>query len=173
MSGSLEEFPPPMLSPRYIKEISEGQNSRTERAPLPRKPGSRKGYAPTRRGCFNCKKRKIRCNERHPECHHCIRAGLHCDYPANLDSQWGRTNSSNDGLRSTQMVDSTPNLPELHLKSKLQSNWTKAEEDLLMELRDAGKKFDNIAKSLPGRSSISCLLRYEDKKDILATLYSR
>lgn len=53
-------------------------------APLPRKPIPRKGHTKSRRGCFNCKRRRIKCNERHPECNHCIKAGLHCEYPANI-----------------------------------------------------------------------------------------
>jgi hypothetical protein len=52
--------------------------------PLPRKPVPRKGHTKSRRGCFNCKRRRIKCNEKHPECNHCIKAGLHCEYPANI-----------------------------------------------------------------------------------------
>lgn len=51
---------------------------------LPRKPIPRKGHTKSRRGCFNCKRRRIKCNERRPECQHCVKAGLQCDYPANI-----------------------------------------------------------------------------------------
>ncbi|OAK95765.1 hypothetical protein IQ06DRAFT_297323, partial [Phaeosphaeriaceae sp. SRC1lsM3a] len=62
--------------------LSDGQ---PECAPsLPRKPIPRKGHTKSRRGCFNCKRRRIKCNERHPECNHCVKAGLNCEYPANI-----------------------------------------------------------------------------------------
>lgn len=50
----------------------------------PRKPIPRKGHTKSRRGCFNCKRRRIKCNEKHPECNHCVKAGLQCDYPVNI-----------------------------------------------------------------------------------------
>ncbi|UPX17170.1 uncharacterized protein EKO05_0007542 [Ascochyta rabiei] len=50
----------------------------------PRKPIPRKGHTKSRRGCFNCKRRRIKCNEKHPRCAHCVKAGLQCDYPANI-----------------------------------------------------------------------------------------
>jgi hypothetical protein len=63
----------------------EGGSSLVEsHAPRPRKPIPRKGHTKSRRGCFNCKRRRIKCNESHPECNHCIKAGLHCDYPVNI-----------------------------------------------------------------------------------------
>jgi hypothetical protein len=74
--------------------------------PQPRKPIPRKGHTKSRRGCFNCKRRRIKCNERHPECNHCIKAGLSCEYPANIIQATQRsTNSPNPhevaNLRST------------------------------------------------------------------------
>ncbi|KAF1834987.1 hypothetical protein BDW02DRAFT_497013 [Decorospora gaudefroyi] len=60
-------------------------DSRNESAPpLPRRPIPRKGHTKSRRGCYNCKRRRIKCNEKHPECNHCIKAGLQCEYPANI-----------------------------------------------------------------------------------------
>lgn len=53
-------------------------------APLPRRPIPRKGHTKSRRGCYSCKRRRIKCNERHPECSHCLKAGLQCEYPANI-----------------------------------------------------------------------------------------
>jgi hypothetical protein len=53
-------------------------------ASRPRKSIPRKGHTKSRRGCYNCKRRRIKCNERHPECNHCIKAGLQCGYPANI-----------------------------------------------------------------------------------------
>ncbi|KAF1849922.1 uncharacterized protein K460DRAFT_326270 [Cucurbitaria berberidis CBS 394.84] len=81
-----------MLSPqnRSMQDSSSSDSptlsdGRTESAPsLPRKPIPRKGHTKSRRGCFNCKRRRIKCNEKHPECNHCIKAGLQCKYPANI-----------------------------------------------------------------------------------------
>lgn len=51
--------------------VSDGR--RESATPLPRKPIPRKGHTKSRRGCFNCKRRRIKCSERHPECNHCIK----------------------------------------------------------------------------------------------------
>jgi hypothetical protein len=65
--------------------------------------------------------------------------------------------------------------------AKKQSKWTPEEDNLTIALRGQGMKWDDIAKRLPGRSSISCRLRYqnylekravwdEEKKNKLARL---
>ncbi|KAL8392332.1 hypothetical protein RB595_002502 [Gaeumannomyces hyphopodioides] len=64
----------------------EGEPSTTTRAPgaggtARRRPIPRKGHTKSRRGCFNCKKRKVKCTEGLPECDHCQRLGLICEYP--------------------------------------------------------------------------------------------
>jgi hypothetical protein len=77
-------------------------DDRSGRIPLlSRKPIPRKGHTKSRRGCLNCKRRRIKCNEVHPgeqieciqprystnyrlECKHCVKAGLQCEYPANI-----------------------------------------------------------------------------------------
>lgn len=46
-----------------------------------RKPIPRKGHTKSRRGCFNCKRRKVKCQESRPECSNCTRIGLDCEYP--------------------------------------------------------------------------------------------
>lgn len=62
--------------------------------------------------------------------------------------------------------------------------WTPEEDKLAIELRRGGMKWDDIAKRLPGRSAISCRLRYQnysekrqdwddEKKNKLARLYNR
>lgn len=76
----------------------------------------------------------------------------------------------------TPLADESP--------AKKQSKWTPEEDNLTIELRGQGMKWDDIAKRLPGRSSISCRLRYqnylekraiwdEEKKNKLARLYAR
>ncbi|KUJ10463.1 uncharacterized protein LY89DRAFT_656240 [Mollisia scopiformis] len=42
----------------------------------------RKGHKKSRGGCFNCKKRKIKCQENQPACRNCTRKKLKCEYPA-------------------------------------------------------------------------------------------
>ncbi|KAH8887678.1 hypothetical protein GQ53DRAFT_726027 [Thozetella sp. PMI_491] len=46
-----------------------------------RKPIPRKGHRKSRRGCLQCKRRKVKCQETLPECGHCVRLGLACEYP--------------------------------------------------------------------------------------------
>ncbi|KAG9228251.1 hypothetical protein BJ875DRAFT_477959 [Amylocarpus encephaloides] len=43
---------------------------------------SRKGHKKSRQGCFNCKKRKIKCQETQPACANCSKIKLNCSYPA-------------------------------------------------------------------------------------------
>ncbi|KAF2004810.1 hypothetical protein P154DRAFT_19288 [Amniculicola lignicola CBS 123094] len=71
---------------------SNGENASAP--PQPRKPIPRKGHTKSRRGCYHCKRRRIKCNERHPECNHCIKAGLQCEYPANIIQSSHRALSS-------------------------------------------------------------------------------
>ncbi|ORY12225.1 hypothetical protein BCR34DRAFT_305270 [Clohesyomyces aquaticus] len=68
-------------------------NCETATASQPRKPIPRKGHTKSRRGCFNCKRRRIKCNEKHPECQHCNKAGLQCEYPANIIQTLQRSHS--------------------------------------------------------------------------------
>ena len=67
---------------------------------------------------------------------------------------------------------------------KHHGKWTEDEDNLAIELRRRGMKWDDIAKRIPGRSAISCRLRYqnysekrpnwdEEKKNKLARLYNR
>lgn len=69
-------------------------------------------------------------------------------------------------------------------RAKRQSRWTPKEDDLIIELRGQSMKWDDIAKHLPGKSSTSCRLRYqnylekqaiwdEEKKNRLARIYAR
>ncbi|KAH7381051.1 hypothetical protein BKA64DRAFT_227227 [Cadophora sp. MPI-SDFR-AT-0126] len=40
----------------------------------------RKGHKKSRRGCYECKRRKIKCQETHPTCLNCTRLSLRCRY---------------------------------------------------------------------------------------------
>jgi hypothetical protein len=68
--------------------------------------------------------------------------------------------------------------------AKKTTKWTQEEDELTVELRGAGMKWEDISKRIPGRSAISCRLRYqnylekrahwdEEKKNKLARLYVR
>ncbi|PHH73069.1 hypothetical protein CDD80_4074 [Ophiocordyceps camponoti-rufipedis] len=42
----------------------------------------RRGHTKSRRGCYNCKRRRIKCQETRPACGHCVKTGLECEYPS-------------------------------------------------------------------------------------------
>lgn len=46
-----------------------------------RQPLSRRGHFKSRMGCFNCKRRRVKCNELRPQCSPCRRLALDCSYP--------------------------------------------------------------------------------------------
>ena len=67
---------------------------------------------------------------------------------------------------------------------KKQTKWTADEDVSIIALRGNGMKWEDISKHLPGRSAISCRLRFqnylerrsewdEEKKNKLARLYER
>ncbi|TKX19494.1 Myb-like DNA-binding domain-containing protein 8 [Elsinoe australis] len=67
---------------------------------------------------------------------------------------------------------------------KKQSKWSAEEDAAIIELRGNGMKWEDISRNLPGRSAISCRLRFqnylerrsewdEEKKNKLARLYER
>ncbi|KAH6651425.1 hypothetical protein F5144DRAFT_475662, partial [Chaetomium tenue] len=67
--------------------------------------------------------------------------------------------------------------------AKKKSKWLPEEDTLIIKLRGSGTKWDDISKRLPGRTSVSCRLRYqnylerrewdEERKNKLARLYER
>ncbi|TGO20357.1 hypothetical protein BPAE_0303g00010 [Botrytis paeoniae] len=70
---------------RSVDSITVSQGSSTEwpnngtKQNVPRRP--RKGHKKSRRGCYNCKKRKVKCQETLPSCQNCARNQLSCSYP--------------------------------------------------------------------------------------------
>jgi hypothetical protein len=77
-----------------------------------------------------------------------------------------------------------PPHPAASPAKKKQSKWTSDEDASIIELRGNGMKWEDISKHLPGRSAISCRLRFqnylerrsewdEEKKNKLARLYER
>ncbi|KAM5363550.1 hypothetical protein ACJZ2D_011934 [Fusarium nematophilum] len=60
-------------------------NASTElvsRQPTQKQRLERRGHTKSRRGCYNCKRRRIKCQETRPACGHCTKTGLKCEYPA-------------------------------------------------------------------------------------------
>ena len=48
---------------------------------LRRRPIPSKGHTKSRKGCLNCKRRRVKCPETQPECESCVRLGLRCQWP--------------------------------------------------------------------------------------------
>ncbi|KAJ0414586.1 hypothetical protein BJY00DRAFT_318670 [Aspergillus carlsbadensis] len=41
----------------------------------------RRAHKKSRAGCLTCKKRRVKCDETHPTCRHCVRTGWTCSWP--------------------------------------------------------------------------------------------
>lgn len=99
-NSSPDSFTETRVERRASRRQSRSESLQPPPPPPPRKPIPRKGHTKSRRGCYNCKRRRIKCNERHPECNHCIKAGLRCEYPANI-------------IQTTQLSPSSPHPQEM------------------------------------------------------------
>ncbi|SMY21116.1 unnamed protein product [Zymoseptoria tritici ST99CH_1A5] len=91
--------------------------------------------------------------------------------------------SHHPGTSNKRLAPPHPHPSETPAKKK-QSKWTGDEDRAIIELRGNGMKWEDISKHLPGRSAISCRLRFqnylerrsewdEEKKNKLARLYER
>nr|ACR78138.1 predicted Gal4-like transcriptional regulator [Beauveria bassiana] len=56
-------------------------SSSTDTQLLANKTQNRPRHRKTRTGCFNCKRRRIKCKEERPACHNCVKSGYTCEYP--------------------------------------------------------------------------------------------
>ena len=65
---------------------SEPATSQQPPAKIRRKPVPGKGFRKTRSGCFNCKRRRVKCTETRPTCLGCRRLALDCVYPPRPES---------------------------------------------------------------------------------------
>ncbi|KUJ10794.1 uncharacterized protein LY89DRAFT_595727 [Mollisia scopiformis] len=71
----------------------------------------RKGHKKSRAGCFNCKTRKIKCQENRPSCHNCIRRIEKCVYPnAKTSSALAAARTHSPDLVPRMSMQSTPTL---------------------------------------------------------------
>lgn len=69
-------------NPEIQKDISVGVATSTqELVQTRRKPIPRKGHTKSRKGCYSCKKRKVKCQETRPSCENCQKAETKCEYP--------------------------------------------------------------------------------------------
>ncbi|KAK3988135.1 C6 zinc finger protein [Cladorrhinum sp. PSN332] len=60
---------------------SPPNHTQTNTKPTAKQRLERRGHTKSRRGCFNCKRRRIKCQETKPSCGHCLKTGLECTYP--------------------------------------------------------------------------------------------
>ncbi|KAK4167381.1 hypothetical protein QBC43DRAFT_311707 [Cladorrhinum sp. PSN259] len=61
----------------------------------------RRGHTKSRRGCYNCKRRRIKCQETKPCCGNCVKTGLECTYPPPPSSSYSSSSLSSAYSRST------------------------------------------------------------------------
>ncbi|KAK4232613.1 hypothetical protein QBC38DRAFT_352125 [Podospora fimiseda] len=76
-----------------------------------KKPIPRRGHTKSRRGCFNCKKRKVKCQETRPECESCVRIGLVCTYPETQRDLVLASSSSSSSLPSSSALSAMSSWP--------------------------------------------------------------
>lgn len=63
------------------KETLDTENTKSQSLKRKKKPVPGKGFSKSRQGCYNCKRRRVKCSEAKPECCSCNRMGLICVYP--------------------------------------------------------------------------------------------
>ncbi|KAH6996840.1 hypothetical protein EDB80DRAFT_135101 [Ilyonectria destructans] len=64
------------------RSTSNASTELARRVPAQKQRLERRGHTKSRRGCYNCKRRRIKCQETRPACGHCAKTGLKCEYPA-------------------------------------------------------------------------------------------
>ena len=125
-----------------------------------------------------------------PQPYHSQPAGYAAYPPSNhqsdprLPPRLATTTASQPGTTGIKRGPPTQPLPGETPPKKKQSKWTGDEDREIIDLRGRGMKWEDISKRLPGRSAISCRLRFqnylerrsewdEEKKNKLARLYER
>ncbi|KAJ3524567.1 hypothetical protein NM208_g12008 [Fusarium decemcellulare] len=79
LSDSSGKATPPSSDARSTSNTS---TELVTRPPTQKQRLERRGHTKSRRGCYNCKRRRIKCQETRPACGHCTKTGLKCEYPA-------------------------------------------------------------------------------------------
>ncbi|KAK2686566.1 hypothetical protein QWA68_015342 [Fusarium oxysporum] len=69
-------------------------------------------YRKVRTGCFNCKKRRVKCSEEKPNCSACARRGVSCNYPPLVHNKVAVSPvpSTSPSTQSVTILTSTSNL---------------------------------------------------------------
>jgi hypothetical protein len=98
------------ISPNSSEPFSEQECAvaRIRNKPIPRK-----GHTKSRRGCFNCKRRKIKCQETQPACGNCEKAGSVCEYPRLVQQQQQQAESSI--IRQPQATNASFSMTDMRL----------------------------------------------------------
>ncbi|KAI9158433.1 Sterol uptake control protein 2 [Paramyrothecium foliicola] len=81
LSDSSGRATPPSSENRHSSLNTSGSEL-VSQPPTQRQRLERRGHTKSRRGCYNCKRRRIKCQESRPACGHCVKTGLKCEYPA-------------------------------------------------------------------------------------------
>ncbi|KAK7537027.1 uncharacterized protein J3D65DRAFT_362368 [Phyllosticta citribraziliensis] len=78
-----------------------------------KKVSSRRSHRKSRLGCANCKRRRIKCDERRPSCTNCVRHAIHCDF-VHSASQASRASMgpSNSTSPSDHLTPTEPSLAD-------------------------------------------------------------
>ncbi|KAK5997010.1 Zn(2)-C6 fungal-type transcription factor afumD-like protein [Cladobotryum mycophilum] len=79
LSESSGKATPPSSDGRSLSGNTEVVS---RRLPTQKQRLERRGHTKSRRGCYNCKRRRIKCQETRPACGHCVKTGLKCEYPS-------------------------------------------------------------------------------------------
>ncbi|KAF5616815.1 UPC2-like regulatory protein [Fusarium tjaetaba] len=74
-SDSSDKATPPSTTSGSSSELIARPSAQKQRL-------ERRGHTKSRRGCYNCKRRRIKCQETRPACGHCTKTGLKCEYPS-------------------------------------------------------------------------------------------
>lgn len=69
----------PLVHPAVQEQATTNEVTQVRRRPIPRK-----GHTKSRRGCFGCKRKKIKCQETRPKCGNCQKTGMLCEYPTSM-----------------------------------------------------------------------------------------
>ena len=110
VDGEVEEVPRPGFSASGSSSSSGPESSSPDPPRVRRRPIPRKGHTKSRRGCLQCKRRKVKCQETLPECDHCRRIGLKCEYPPGPGSGRELTPSPTRALNGTPTTFSIEDL---------------------------------------------------------------
>lgn len=92
--------------PAWTATVTASTNPNHQTSVGPRLVGVRRSGPRSRAGCLTCKQRRVRCDENHPICGHCLRLQLKCYYRPQAE----RSRARAPGMRTRP----SPN-PSIHL----------------------------------------------------------